>query len=1602
MKNTRMFRKGTSVLFCFIFPVIANILFVEGSAAQAPVAGFTSNVTSGCSPLVVQFTDQSTNNPTSWLWDLGNGSTSTIQNPTSTYINPGSYTVTLTATNASGSSTTNITITVINGPVANFTSTDTAGCTPHTVTFTDQSTTSSGTITQWEWNFGDGNTSTQQNPVHTYTMAGTFNVFLKVTNNSGCTNTIFKQQYIRAGAGAAADFISNVPNYCQVPVTVTFSNNSQAEPGATYLWEFGDGTTSTDINPAHTYTAFGNYTVKLTVQNTDGCNSIRQQNVNLTGKDVTFTGPSTICVGSAATFQMTSSPAPLSQTWDMGDGTTYSTANVTHTFNSPATYNVTLTNEFAGGCIATRSQTVTVQAGPPVDFIADTTKACKPPFTVKFQSQGTAGSYLWLFGDGDSSAIANPTHTYQSAGNFTVTLIASNGCTSNVEKAAFVNIQPPTVAISNLPVNDGCTPYTFAPVADVNAVDGIASYFWDFGNGYTSTDPEPGYTYTTPGNYTIKLRIQTNGGCIDSVIYTDGVKVGAGVQLDFSANPLTTCVDQPVTFTFTSSATPTAIEWDFGDGETSTEASPSHSYKHTGKYNVTLTIRYGNCVSKLTKADYIEVLPPEAKFTPVRDCNNKRMINFRNESVGAVSAIWNFGDGNTSFQLTPSHIYAADGNYIVSLTVTNGGCTHTFTDTIEVSSASIDFISSATVVCRGTEFLLKALVPNTVDAVSYEWNVSSSGVQTVNVDSIIWILYQPGSNNVALKITTSNGCTETISKSNYITAYGPTADFTSDNAGGCINTSVNFADNSVTDGTHTINQWSWDFGDGSTDGGTNVSHTYTQTGKYEVSLKVTDSYGCSDTRSKANFISISNGKAGFESVDSMSCIGRNVIFRDTSSGTISNWEWRFGDGSAITGVQNPAHSYADSGSYSVTLKITETSGCTDSITKINYVTIKNPKAKFGLSDTFSTCPPLSVSFWDSSYYAEKWSWDFDDGGSSPIPSPINLYNIPKTYNVKLTVTSPGGCTDSAFAKIRILGPYGDFNYTPVIGCTPLPVNYSVTSTEAVKFMWDYSDGIVDSGMVANSAHIYLSGGKFVPKVILTDASGCRVPVVGEDTIYIEKTMLDFSASQLAFCDSGTVIFTNRSTVIAPSAQYEWNYGNGSNTTDSSFNYTTPGTYDVTLIATSTMGCRDTLIKPAYIRIHQSPVAAIISEDSLCMLEAFTFTAQLQPDTSGIRQWNWMFGNGQISSQQYPPQQIFTPDGSYSNSLFIEDNEGCTTTVSKNVVVHPLPIMQALQDTLICRGDSIQLFVTGAADYSWLAPNNGLSCTNCQNPVASPQFDIMYKVEGRSAFGCKAYDSVTVKVFQPYVVSVDPPADSICEGRSIRLTAFGAPLYTWSPAAGLSATNIANPIASPDTTRTYKLTGYDNLGCFKDSIDVTIKVLQNPEVNAGPDLVLSAGSTVQLQATGAVNGESYDWSPSVGLSCTSCPNPVVTAGDNITYTVRVRNASGCTAQDQVKISVTCNEGNLFVPNTFTPNGDGMNDVFYIRGNGLYAVRSLRIFNRWGEMVFERKNLTANDPSAGWNGTFKGAIASSDTYVYQLEVMCTNSQVLKYNGTISLIR
>ncbi len=1422
------------------------------ASAQAPVANFSSNATEGCAALSVTFKDLSTNSPKFWNWDFGNGQLSNLQNPSTVYYNPGTYTVSLVARNADGTNgvTKTAYITVNPAPQADFTSDFTNTCLPANIKFSDQSKPVVGTLTKWEWDFGDGTTSIVQNPLKTYTATGFYTVTLKVTSSTGCINVLSKGRYIRVLEGVQVAFKDTSDRVCKPPFNVNFVNQSSGPGTVTYNWSFGNGSTSATGSPSTTYTTAGNYTVKLIAKSDLGCIDSVQKTIALTSSTTSFTNADSACISSAVAFRNTSTPAPLSAAWNFGDGTTSTQLNPSKSYTTPGTYQVQLVNTFAS-CVDSLTKTVKIPALPTADFSAPNTTSCKAPLTVNFQDQSAgAVQWLWNFGTGATSTQKNPSYTYAATGEFTVTLTITNaaGCQNTVTKDKFVKITRPVVNIGGAPTG-GCVPYTFTPSPNVNTVDGIASVLWDFGeNGATSTAQNPSYTYNNTGNYTVKLRAVTQGGCTDSVTIANGVSIGTKATVDFTTNTTQSCVDSSVLFTNLS--VPLANSgWDFGDQTSSNVASPSHAYKAPGTYNVKLITNNNGCPNDITKQ--VTVLPPIAGFSYKTDCATKLNVTFTNQSVldpaQPATYFWQFGDpaNSTSTVSNPTFTYPVTGNYTVKLTVKNGTCTNTLSQTISLNFTNAQFtISPKDTICRHTQVRLLATsyIYPTIDLFAWQY---ITGPFIGGGPDINYTFDNPGTFSVALAIRDKSGCVDTVRRNIVVT--GPTAGFTASTLFGCRNTTVSFTDTSTP--AANIVKWTFDYGDGTVQSYTAppFSHQYKDTGSYTVKLTVEDKQGCLDISTVANMIRITKPLLNFAADKTLFCPGTDLQFTDSSKGlTPFTYVWTFGDGGTST-LQNPKHAYPKKDtSYSVSLRVLDSSGCADSLTKVSYIQVKAPTPAFGMRDSVSICPPLATKFYNQSKNYQSFEWDFGDGGTSSLDSPTHFFGTYGAYVVKLYVTGFGGCVDSSQHTVNVYNPASTpIQYSPLSNCNSLLVDFTITPPAAIKYTFYFGDGTADTTKKLSFQHFYSSPNFYQPYILLTDNSGCEVGVGGPNVIKVIGADPLFSPDHKTFCDSGTVYFTNYSIGNDPVTAWIWSFGDGGTSSDKDpiHAYTTPGTYVVSLTVNTQNGCskaaQDT------IRVYGTPSPLITGDSTVCINSTLSLKAQLQP-TDTAATLNWSFGNG-ASSTAASPTVKYDKEGRYTISLEASNPLGCKKTVTRLVTVIPLPVVTVKENPSIPLGTSILLPVT----YS--------------NNIAT---------------------------------------------------------YNWTPSTNLSCTNCAVPVANPVRTTAYKVNVADSNGC----------------VNAG----------------------------------------------------------------EVTVTVACNENNYFVPNLFTPNGDGNNDVFYPRGTSIYLIQSLRVFNRWGEMVFEKRNFAANSVSNGWDGTYKGKPAPADAYVYILEFICGNGTIVPYKGNVTLVR
>jgi PKD repeat protein len=421
---------------------------VPESYKPTPIAAFYANTTNGFVPITVNFTDQSTGTPASWLWDFGDGTNSTEQNPEHTFSEAGNYTVNLVVSNENGTNSTSALIIVSEKsatvlPIANFSSNVTSGTAPLSVQFTDLSE----NATDWTWDFGDGSSATEQNPVHTYTSAGSYTVNLTVTGPVGSDSEV-KTRYIKVtvpSPGKPVAAFSASPASGKTPLTVAFTDTSTGTP-TKWKWSFGDGTSSTQQNPKHKYSKAGKYTVTLTVTNAKGSNIVTETDYIKVISKPAANFISSVTSGKAplnVKFTDTSTGTASSWIWDFGDGSKSFVENPVHKYSKAGTYTVSLTVKNASGRnTVTKTEYIKIITKPVANFTSSVMSG-KVPLNVKFTdtSTGTASGWIWDFGDGSRSFVENPTHKYSKAGTYTVNLTVKNASGRNtVTKTDYIKV----------------------------------------------------------------------------------------------------------------------------------------------------------------------------------------------------------------------------------------------------------------------------------------------------------------------------------------------------------------------------------------------------------------------------------------------------------------------------------------------------------------------------------------------------------------------------------------------------------------------------------------------------------------------------------------------------------------------------------------------------------------------------------------------------------------------------------------------------------------------------------------------------------------------------------------------------------------------------------------------------------------------------------------------------------------------------------------------------------------------------------------------------------------------------------------------------------
>ncbi len=1308
----------------------------------------TSVVNFAYDPLVIPDPTQVVN----WLWEFGDNTSQNgpfLSNISHSYLTSGWKTVILTITDADGCKNSISKQVYINPlPIANFMFAANA-CEGQPVQFNDLSQPGGGLlndfIVQWEWFWNDGSTPspevfTNNNTVfHTFPVVSgqyTWPVKLRVTTNYGCVNEITIP--ITLLPKAVVNFeVQPLTPQCVAPQTVQFTDLS-TPTNATgvitgWLWDFGDGGTSTLSNPAHPFALAGSYPVTLTVTTANGCPSTLVKNIDINPGPTALFTVTTACEGLATGFDASTSNTGgvldiIAYNWTFGDGQFGTGQLISHNYATYGAYTVTLAITNVNGCISTTTQTINVNPNPIAQFTFSAVNCMGAPVQFFDNSTTVNGfpsqimTWQWDFGDGSVTPPitfpANPNISHSFAGPATtytvrLTVTTNQGCTHFVEHV--VSVIPKPLANFSFPVST-CANQSiqFTDLTQPNGGGSLTGWLWNFGDPASgvsniSTAQNPVHLFSASGPFTISLIVTNASGCHDTI--QKPITISARPVSNFSAD--TVCKGTLTSFTDMSTSTSGAISshlWDFGDGVTSTATNPTHLYGAGAIYNVKLTVTTtAGCVKDTTK-QVLVLGEPLAQFSYASPNCAKDSVQFNDLSTTPHGTIqtwkWDFGDGTAPVTITfpanqnVKHSFQNGGTYNVTLTITTSdGCEKIKINTIQIGFKPVANFSSTSSNCAMTavQFTDLSQLNGGPPLTTWLWTFgdpSSGANNTSTMQNPTHNFTTGGNYTVHLLIHNANGCLDSINKPVTVND-APVAIFSSDTA--CLNNLTHFTDGSTTASGNII-AWLWNFGDpGSGPNNTstlqNPTHIYASSGLKTVVLQVTNSNQCiKDTTMQITVNPKPLANFTYTSV----CIGDSTQFNDLSlapGSAITVWDWNFGDGSAHSTMQNPKHAYATAGTFNVTLAVSNLAGCVDSVTQ-QVVARPKPTAAFTHNAYF--CPQGKVDFQDQSIGSgaaiTERLWIFEPGYTSNVPNPSFTFSkTDTTYAVTLIVTDSYGCkdtiVDSVFVKPGFLFTF--INDTVCLGYTTHfhAVNQTVGDS-LYSIFWNFGEpnsGPNNTSTLRNPSHTYSQPGSYVVKMRAYNSDNCVDSVFRQVTVYDRPQPVFTFRTQP--CDS-TLYFHDSTTYIGAGAikKWTWIFGDGSAPVvinaapgvigDTSHLYVNVGTYPVTLILENFSGCIDSVT----LNVKRYPcIQALYSyQDTLrCARYKVSFGDSSLP-VALINQWYWNWGDGQDTTYTAHSNSVshtYPSAGTYSVTLRIRAAISGTTirdSLVQMVVIHPTP------------------------------------------------------------------------------------------------------------------------------------------------------------------------------------------------------------------------------------------------------------------------------------------------------------------------------------------
>jgi len=1384
-----------------------------------------------------------------------------IANPTTT--------TTYVVTNSDANCTATDTITINVAPTVTADFTFMTSCTDLSVAFTDNSS-SMATITAWSWDFGDESAvNTNQNPNYTYFASGIYTVSLTTTTEGGCENTVSKT--VEVGNGLMGN-ISEDLSICEGDCTTLMASG-----GTNYSWTASPDLSALDIpNPVACPTETTTYYV--TISDDNGCTTMDSVTITIDEPTIGVSASGAACDqnnGSITIFAAFPNGGPLE--FQIVENDVWFSEN-SFTDLAPGAYNVRIRTT-DGGCVTPFENNPVVinqVAGPTIDDISAKNPSECNTTNGEILITATGTNVLIYSIDNGVNWSNSPSFTGLDQGIYNIQVAhADTTCLTPRRTVELVAPSTPNILIAF--GEDPTTCESMDGIITISVED-VAARQFEYSLDGSNWQSENVFDNLAAGQYDIFVRYD-DGTCATQWDIPIELQPAAAPFINdvFSTNPTGLEVfDGEI---FINAFGNSDIEYSIDNGA-NWQPNPDFIGLDTGSYTVLVRYLDGSCVTPylgnggapiiLRVGDclrFVDVIGND----PLGCGSNDGHIFSIVEPFGNVEFSINNGADWQNFEVFEN---LSAGTYTILARRTDIACqidtTIILREGEDLEIFGVDAFDRDLCNNFGGEIFINANIFNNIEfsidnGANWQQEPFFSNVDTGtytilarsldlvceatwDLPVVVQPLPIPEITGVLISNPTSCG---NVDGSITIETFEPTEAF------------------SIDDGA------TWSF---------NPQFLNLTSGNYNIKIRT----GSCEVDYVNNPVTLGAAN-GFTVVDPIpnaaTCTDTLMAVSITLSDEINSY--LVNSGSIANPVLNGAtltfDAVVDGLFNEYELTFTNSIGCEVTESFIIFQA-NDTEADFVVIEPYCKEMEVSLLFTGTATPMADLLWEVDGGvlvSSSPATAtePAGNEIVVRWDNegsrlIKLTVND-GGCIDDEYESIFVRKlPLANAGPDASI-CMGDCVALDGTGT-GVWYTWSPEIGLSDPN-AQNPTACPTETTTYTLTVMSAD--GCVS--TDEVTVSVETNFLT-TGPDVTICEGELANLS-----VTGATNYTWTSAMTLDDPTSANPVATPvETTTYSVFSMNENGCMDTATVTVF--VNPLPEAVACEDKTICRGDS------IQLIVTTFAQYSWSPTNTLLNPTSGTP--IAFPTETTTYTVTVTDENGCTDTDEVVVFVNTPPIVSANDDVDICAGASTRLSVSGAVSYSW-SPIAGLNNPNLSNPIATPLVTTTYTVTGTDANGCTDTDEVTVNVMESSGISAGLPV-TICEGESTQLTATGGTNYQWSPAAGLSSTTIANPIANPTVTTTYTLTGVSANGCPSIST-VTVTVLPKPEPVACEDKTICLGDSIQLIVTTFAQ---YSWSPTNSLINPTSGTPIAFPTETTTYTVTVTDENGCTATDQVVVFV----------------------------------------------------------------------------------------------------